>query len=435
MDPDADVIVVGGGFAGFTAARELNRHGLSAVVLEARDRLGGRTWVDHRLGLDLEMGGTWVHWIRPHVWAEITRYGLGTVASPTAERAVWLVGGERRQGAPADLFAMLEEGSAPAVADSAAVFPRPYEPLAEAEQVAALDSLTMGERLAATEMEPPVRALTEALWSLHFHCALDRGALTQGLRWVALAAWSSELLDTACATYKIRGGTSALLGAIAADARTTDVRLGADVSAVVQERDLVVARLASGREVTARAAIVTVPRNVLGRIRFEPGLSPAKRAAADEGQPSCGTKVWLRGRGRLDPLVLMADVSHPLVWVQSEHWVDGDSVLVGFGIDGEAADVGDAGAMQQALRAWLPDAEIVAVAAHDWVTDDHSRGTWPMLRPGQLSRLHEGTVEPDGRVHLAGSDYAVGWAGFIDGAIESGLAAAARIAEELRASG
>ena len=52
-----------------------------------------------------------------------------------------------------------------------------------------------------------------------------------------------------------------------------------------------------------------------------------------------------------------------------------------------------------------------------------------MLRPGQLSRLHDGTVQPDGRVWLAGSDYASGWAGFIDGAIESGLQVAARIAD------
>ena len=428
MQPDADVVIVGGGFAGVTAARELNRRGLSAVVLEARDRLGGRTWVDSRLGLDLELGGTWVHWIQPHVWAEISRYGLGTVSSPAAERAVWLVDGVRHEGEPAQLFQILEEGSAPAVADSARVFPRPYEPLAEARRVEDLDRVTMAERLAATEMDASVRALTEALWSLHFHCPLDRGALTQGLRWVALAAWSSELLDTACATYKIDGGTTALLRAILGDAGRTDVRTSADVVLIGQEADGIVAQLASDERVTGRSAVVTVPRNALNRIRFVPALSPAKQAAADEGQPSCGTKVWIRVRGHLEPVVLMADVTHPLVWVQSEHWADGDSILVGFGISSGAIDVNDPGAIQATLRAWLPGAEVTGVASHDWVADDLSRGTWPMLRPGQLSRLHDGTTQPDGRVWLAGSDYATGWAGFIDGAIESGLQVAARIA-------
>lgn len=53
-----DVVVVGAGFAGLTAARELRHRGASVLVLEARDRIGGRTWTDHRLGHDLEIGGT-----------------------------------------------------------------------------------------------------------------------------------------------------------------------------------------------------------------------------------------------------------------------------------------------------------------------------------------------------------------------------------------
>ena len=71
-----DAIVVGGGFAGATAARELSRAGCRVVLLEARDRLGGRTWTSSFAGQPVEMGGTWVHWHQPHVWAELTRYGL-----------------------------------------------------------------------------------------------------------------------------------------------------------------------------------------------------------------------------------------------------------------------------------------------------------------------------------------------------------------------
>ena len=63
---DADVVVIGAGFAGLVAARELGRAGLDVLVLEARDRVGGRTWTDRRLGHDLELGGTWVHWVQPH---------------------------------------------------------------------------------------------------------------------------------------------------------------------------------------------------------------------------------------------------------------------------------------------------------------------------------------------------------------------------------
>lgn len=58
-----DVIVIGAGFAGLVAARELaKRSDLDVLLVDARDRIGGRTWVSRALGEEFEMGGTWVHW-------------------------------------------------------------------------------------------------------------------------------------------------------------------------------------------------------------------------------------------------------------------------------------------------------------------------------------------------------------------------------------
>ena len=56
-----DVIVIGAGFAGLIAAREISRrHDVSVLIVEGRDRIGGRTWTAKALGEDFEMGGTWV---------------------------------------------------------------------------------------------------------------------------------------------------------------------------------------------------------------------------------------------------------------------------------------------------------------------------------------------------------------------------------------
>src|ERR1700752_2596525 len=90
----ADVVVIGAGFAGLIAARELGRAGFDVLVLEARDRVGGRTWTDRRLGRELELGGTWVHWVQPHSCAEMTRYGREIVRSPPAEESDWLGAGD-----------------------------------------------------------------------------------------------------------------------------------------------------------------------------------------------------------------------------------------------------------------------------------------------------------------------------------------------------
>jgi monoamine oxidase len=84
-----DVIVVGGGFAGLTAAREAALHRRSVLLLEARDRLGGRTWNAAWAGTPIEYGGAWVHWHQPHTWSEITRAGLSVELSPDPDIAAW----------------------------------------------------------------------------------------------------------------------------------------------------------------------------------------------------------------------------------------------------------------------------------------------------------------------------------------------------------
>lgn len=62
IDNYYDVIVIGAGFAGLVAARDLAAKGLRVLIIEARDRIGGRTWTARAFGEEFEMGGTWVHW-------------------------------------------------------------------------------------------------------------------------------------------------------------------------------------------------------------------------------------------------------------------------------------------------------------------------------------------------------------------------------------
>ena len=88
-----DVVIVGGGFAGVTAARELTMRGRSAVLVEARDRLGGRTYTsDHVHAMELD--GTWVHPLQPNVGAEISRYGMETETFPVLWAVARTCGGD-----------------------------------------------------------------------------------------------------------------------------------------------------------------------------------------------------------------------------------------------------------------------------------------------------------------------------------------------------
>lgn len=71
-----DVAVIGAGYAGLTAARDLTTQGHHVLLLEGRDRIGGRTWSSNIEGYPFELGGTWVHWNQPFVWRELSRYGM-----------------------------------------------------------------------------------------------------------------------------------------------------------------------------------------------------------------------------------------------------------------------------------------------------------------------------------------------------------------------
>jgi monoamine oxidase len=173
----------------------------------------------------------------------------------------------------------------------------------------------------------------------------------------------------------------------------------------------------------AAAAVVAVPLNVLGAIEFEPALSEGKQEAIALGQASRGIKIFLRVRGS-EVLDNAIRPGHPFGYLDTELLLgDGTQLQIGFGIDSEACDPGDFATVQRALDDILPGYELIAATAHNWLGDECARGTWAIHRPGWYTRHHAEMRRPEGHVLLAGSDLANGWAGFIDGAIESGLAA------------
>jgi len=417
-----DVVVVGAGFAGLTAARELSRQGLAVHIVEARDRIGGRTWLDRRLGRELEIGGTWVHWTQPYVWAELKRYGLDTTPSPEPERAFWWAGGRSHEGGPDELLELIGQANGEFVQDSRKYFPEPFRPLAR-DDFKAIDDVSVQDRIREQFPAGAHRDILESFWALNFNGPLENAALTQAFRWVALTNGDWAVNFEACATYKIVGGTAALAAAILADSRAS-IEHGFTVEAISDDTASVAVRGADGRTVRGRTAIVTVPLPALKAVAFEPLLPAAKAEGASLGQVSQGAKVWFRLRGEHAPFVALGGADWPLNFFQVEYTLDGDTIAVGFGPDSSKIDVEDPAAVQAQLARLVPEAEVLAVASHNWVDDPLSGETWPMHRTGYLSTYLPAMQAAHGRVLFAGSDIANGWGGFIDGAIESGMEAA-----------
>jgi monoamine oxidase len=265
--------------------------------------------------------------------------------------------------------------------------------------------------------------LTAELESLA-HAPLDQAGAVSVLRWHALSGYSLELTQFTGGRVTIVGGTRALLDAIAATA-PFERRLNSTVTAVTQRGDRVEVETREAGGFAARAVVVAVPLNALGAIEFTPRLSEDKRRAIALGQASRGIKIFIRARG--EPVAHnTVRPHHPFGYLGTE-WVNGDGsqLLIGFGPDAERCDPGDVAALQGQLEAILPGYEVLDATAHDWLSDEMSRGTWAIHRPGWYEHHHAAMQIPEGRVLLAGSDIANGWAGFIDGAIESGIRAGA----------
>ena len=424
MRDNVDVAIVGGGFAGVTAARECALRGQTVVLLEARDRLGGRTWSSEWEGFQIEYGGAWVHWHQPHTFSELTRAGLAVQLSDDPERAHWRIGSERHCGTIDERDAIAQRGWDAFVADARAALPQPHAPLAAIEELAAYDRLTISGRIDQLDLSDEERAvLTAELESLASAPLDDAGAVSV-LRWHALSGYSLKLTQETGGRVTIVGGTGALLDRIASTA-PFECRLSEPVAAIVRTGSGIEVQTCAGGGVRARVAIVAMPLNVLSTISFEPALPEAKQRAIALGQASRGVKLMLRVRGERVPQNAISP-GHPFGYLSSEELgVDGTQLMIGFGRDSERIDVADLGAVQRQLDALVSGYELLGVAHHDWFTDDFARGTWAIHRPGWYEHHHAEMRRPEPGLVFAGSDLADGWAGFIDGAIESGLRAGA----------
>jgi monoamine oxidase len=429
MPYDADVIVLGGGFAGLVAARELSSAGHSVRLLEARDRLGGRTWFRANAlgGRDLELGGAWIVPEQHHVWAEAERYGLEVSFWGLPRSYGWFTSGVLRDGAmPVPMEELPElERLLLALRDAAARLDL-TRPLA-GQDVADLDSTPSDVWLDALALPPHTHELALAIFSGHASALPSECSILEVLRWLAAANNSLwRWLAASVLGHVLEHGSVSLVDALADDA-SADMRLESPVLSVAQDADGVTVRSGGPMPAAhrARAVVVALPMNCLGDIPFDPPLGDGKLAASREGHAGHGSKIWARvsrapagffGMGWMD--------GAGFDFVGTEAILDDSALLVCFSPDPSLARAGH-DEVERAIRVFLPDAELIEHTTHDWADDPYARGTWNAFRPGQIMRYETALRAPEGRLVFAGSHTALLWPGFIDGAVESGLRAGA----------
>jgi monoamine oxidase len=449
QNPDSpervDVVAVGAGLAGLVAARELLGAGLSVLVLEARERVGGRL-LNHTLqnGAVVELGGQWVGPTQDRVLALAEELGVGLFPTYVeGEHILAVDGAVKRYGG--DDFALPED----ALADVGETQQRLQEmahavPLGEpwrAAEASAWDAQTLDAWLVANAKTEVGLGYWRTLVPALFSAEAAEMSLLHFLFYCRSGGTLDQLVATSGGAQESRlDGGSQQLASRLADRLGDVVRVNSPVTAV-RQGDGAVEVAHDGGVVDAGRVIVAIPPTLAGRIRYSPALPPLRDQLTQQVPMGYVIKLQI---AYPEPFWRTVGLSGSVFSLDDEVSVIFDNspsdlscgVLLGF-LEGDharrAGKLPPEERKEMVLsvfarffgpRAAKPDEYV----ERDWAAEEWSRGCYGgRFGTGVWTGYGEALREPVGRIHWAGTETAEVWNGYMDGAVRSGERAAREV--------
>ena len=270
--------------AGITAARELKQRGFSTIVLEASDRLGGRTYTIEDERCSVELSGPCIYCNQPFIWAEKERYGLAIEETPgcVAEH-IAIHRGDRIEALAADEIGEVMAGFDVFFSEAIKVWERPYDSKHSWDAICERDAITVADRMASLALTPLQKAGIGGSLEILSMSAPASASYVEMMRCNAFCGWNTTVFKDSTARNKFANETAALVGAIVRDG-SFEVSTNNPVTTVNQHNDG-----------------ITVAMNVMNCVAFNPPLSSIKQEATDVKHAGWGIQSVLRDEGRSRP--------------------------------------------------------------------------------------------------------------------------------------
>jgi len=415
------VIVIGAGVSGLTAARDLVAAGVDVTVLEARDRLGGRTWTAEVAGAQIDLGGSWIHGPRHNPLAdEVSRAGL-----TWANDGVWGTG-----------LTVFIEGVGWAPTDAATTL------------VATQHDFDPDE--AADALEETANYLDAADWYVADRRLAGRQAdlARFGIVWLEAAlnigGVPSRVSVPGTAGYELHPGGNVMISGgyvklVEHLAAGLDIRVEQQVLSIDHGGEGCAVATAAGVHQCDRV-VVSVPLTVLQRrmITFRPGI-PEHEASADRLAMANLEKAVFRFEQRFWPealrrMTFVSDDHRFPTWIDTTHHA-GHPTLMGFynplvtpGMLERPLDERAAMALD-VLRTMMPEApDPIAVHMTDWTHDPLANGSYSYVPlGGSQTDMRQLALPASDALFFAGEHTVPASFGTVHGAFESGRRAAAEV--------
>jgi monoamine oxidase len=446
-----DVVVVGAGLAGLTAAVDLAERDHRVLVLEARDRVGGRT-VGQRLGdgHTIEMGGQWFGPTQTEVLALAERHGLETYPQfNDGARLLVSDGTITRADGVASLMPAKSAAELGRLQDGLEMMAGTLDleqPWAAAN-AEAWDRVTFSEWLETATDNAEAQRFWRVFGAGIFAAEAQEISLLHFLFYIASGGGIGMLLsaEDGAQDRRLIGGSHLVSEALARSLGDA-VRLSSPVHAIDHDAEGVTVHYRGG-EAYARRVVVTLPPTLAGRLKYAPALS-ARRDQLTQQVPMgsvikvnllYGEPFWraagLSGRAASfdDPVSFTLDNTP----YRSDH-----GVLVAFVEGAHARRLGALAPEER--RATVVEcvakffgplaAEPLEYHEKDWAAEEYTRGCYGgRLTPGVWTTYGRELREPVGAIHWAGAETSSIWNGYMDGAVRSGHRAADEVHSALAA--